>query len=157
VSTLVEWLSSPDPALRGKAAWSLQRARGGEAEVLPALRRLEEDEVREVRYAARWSIDHLEKTDWRQPRQGWEPPLLLARTSPMYPPAAFTNGIHGTVEIELLIGEDGEVAHMALIRSIPGLDAAALDCVRRWRFEPARHNGKPIATVADAPVTFSLM
>jgi protein TonB len=39
---------------------------------------------------------------------------------------------------------------------VPGLDEAALDCVTRWRFNPALKNGQPVATIAHVPVSFRI-
>jgi protein TonB len=64
--------------------------------------------------------------------------------------------VQGVVVMEILIGENGEVAHAEVTTSVPGLDEAALACVRPWRFEPARHGGRPVATVARAPVAFRI-
>jgi TonB family protein len=61
---------------------------------------------------------------------------------------ALMAGIQGTVLIEVLIGERGEVARVEVRESIPALDAAALYTARRWRFEPARANGVPRAVLA---------
>jgi len=60
------------------------------------------------------------------------------------------------VEVEFLIDVKGRVASTRIIRSVPGLDEAAVECVRKWRFEPARKAGKVVATVARAPVTFRI-
>ena len=43
-----------------------------------------------------------------------------------------------------------------MIQSIPALDAAALQTVREWLFAPAIKNGRPVATIAQAPVTFRI-
>jgi outer membrane biosynthesis protein TonB len=36
------------------------------------------------------------------------------------------------------------------------LDAAALQTVYQWLFEPARKHGVPVATIAHAPVAFRI-
>ena len=65
-------------------------------------------------------------------------------------------GLEGTVMVEILIGEDGEIARIAIRQSIPDLDAAAMDCVRQWSFTPALANKVPTATVAMVPVAFRI-
>jgi TonB family protein len=55
-----------------------------------------------------------------------------------------------------LINSLGKVAYAEIRQSIPHLDEAALTCVRDWLFEPAQRGGKPVATVAVAPVTFRI-
>jgi TonB family protein len=64
--------------------------------------------------------------------------------------------IEGTVEVEILIDSTGHVSKARVVRSIPALDSAALDTVRQWVFSPAIKNGRPVATVASAPVTFRI-
>jgi TonB family protein len=46
------------------------------------------------------------------------------------------------------------VARARLLKSVPGLDQAALDTVNQWRFSAAMKNGRPVATIARAPVMF---
>jgi protein TonB len=85
-----------------------------------------------------------------------QPPVPLHITQPRYPPEAFNKGISGTVELEILIDKTGRVAKTRVVRSIPELDAAAIRCVTKWRFRPAQKGGEPVASVASAPVTFSI-
>jgi protein TonB len=74
----------------------------------------------------------------------------------VYPRKAFEDGVEGTVEIEFVIDETGKVGRTRVVKSIAGLDEAALTCVRQWRFIPARKAGKPVASVALAPVGFRI-
>jgi protein TonB len=84
------------------------------------------------------------------------PVRLLRKTRPVYPRDAFKRGIQGTVLLEILIDAHGRVARARVLESIPALDEAALEAVRCWLFEPARHAGVPVATLAQAPITFSI-
>ncbi len=43
-----------------------------------------------------------------------------------------------------------------VIQSIPLLDAAALQTVYQWVFQPAVKHGRPVATIAQAPVAFRI-
>ena len=40
--------------------------------------------------------------------------------------------------------------------SIPALDLAGVRCVKAWSFELALRNGRPVASYAEAPVTFTI-
>lgn len=84
------------------------------------------------------------------------PPRVLRQTKPRYPPDAFVKKIQGTVLVELLIDDAGHVVRARVIQSVPALDSAALEAVREWRFVPAYKNGRPVATVARAPVSFRI-
>ncbi len=78
------------------------------------------------------------------------------QTKPIYPRAPFEKKIEGTVLVEFLVNEGGRVSYAEIRRSLPGLDAAALACVRDWQFEPAKRSGRPVACVAQSPVTFRI-
>jgi protein TonB len=43
-----------------------------------------------------------------------------------------------------------------VLRSIPALDAAAIATVKQWQFAPAIKHGRPVATIAQAPVGFRI-
>jgi protein TonB len=64
--------------------------------------------------------------------------------------------IEGTVELAIAIGADGRVVSVTVVRSIPLLDAAAIEAVRHWLFRPALRRGEPVATTARVPVTFRI-
>lgn len=92
-----------------------------------------------------------------RPRIGPDaPPKPVHITRPQYPAEAYARKIDGTVVVELLIDSEGRVARSRVIQSVPGLDEAALACVRTWRFNPAVKNGEPVPTIAHAPVAFRL-
>lgn len=84
----------------------------------------------------------------------WEPPTLKKQTKPKYPGAAMKDKLEGTVVVELLIDENGCVAATKLVQSVPIFDKAAIECVVKWRFTPARHGGAAVATIAQSPVHF---
>jgi protein TonB len=83
-------------------------------------------------------------------------PLFAGNAPPEYPALAQQNGWHGTVVLRLRIDADGRVTDVRILTSsgYEILDAAAVNAVRRWRGEPARRNGKPIATEETQPVVF---
>jgi protein TonB len=85
-----------------------------------------------------------------------QPPRILKQTRPVYPQEAFIKKIEGVVTLEILIGVDGKVGRARVVRSIPLLDAAAIQTVRQWVFSPAIKNGRPVATTAEAPVSFRI-
>jgi len=84
------------------------------------------------------------------------PPRLLNPTKPKYPPDAFVRKVEGVVIVEFVIDATGHVVRTRIVQSIPMLDAAALATVRAWEFAPALKHGHPVATAAQAPVTFRI-
>ena len=85
-----------------------------------------------------------------------QPPRVLKQTKPIYPQEAFVKKIEGTVEVEIVIDANGRVISARVVRSIPMLDAAAVQTVYQWVFSPAIKNGRPVSTRAMAPVTFRI-
>lgn len=83
-------------------------------------------------------------------------PRLLKNSKPVYPQEAFIKKIEGTVLLEILIDTNGRVTRARVIQSIPLLDAAALQCVYQWIFSPAVKHGRPVPTIAQAPVGFKI-
>jgi TonB family protein len=81
-------------------------------------------------------------------------PRRIYEIPPMLPDAARKAGIRGTVIILIDIAEDGTVPNARVLRSIPLLDAAALECARQWRYEPALLNGKPVQVTTTEAVSF---
>lgn len=84
------------------------------------------------------------------------PPRPLKITRPIYPQDAFVKKIEGTVVVEILIDANGRVVRARVLQSIPALDNAALQTVQQWMFQPAVKHGRPVSTVAQAPVTFRI-
>lgn len=85
-----------------------------------------------------------------------EPPKPLKLKKPVYPKEPFYAGVEGTVLVEFVVDETGHVTNATVKESVPGLDEAALDCVKQWTFSPARKGGTPVASVAHAPVKFTI-
>jgi len=85
-----------------------------------------------------------------------QPPRAIKITRPQYPQEAFVKKIEGTVVLEILIDINGRVVRARVLHSIPALDAAALQTVYQWQFAPAIKRGRPVATIAQAPVGFRI-
>jgi periplasmic protein TonB len=84
------------------------------------------------------------------------PPQKVADVAPIYSPIARAAGIQGFVILEAVIAEDGSVRDVRVLRSIPLLDAAAMEAVRQWRFSPTLLNGEPVPIVMTVTVAFRL-
>jgi protein TonB len=84
-----------------------------------------------------------------------ELPEAIERHDPVYPEAARRSGVSGIVQVQALVLQDGTIGQAIVVASIPGLDEAAIDCVKRWRFRPARSAGRPTAVWVAVPVRFT--
>ena len=85
-----------------------------------------------------------------------ELPEAVTRTLPIYPDLAREAGVDGTVMVQALVGKDGKVRDVRVVKSIPMLDESAKAAVRQWVFKPALSNNKPVAVWVACPVKFSL-
>lgn len=79
---------------------------------------------------------------------------LVERVSPVYPPEAKAQRVAGQVILQATIGEAGQVVDVTVLRGHPLLDSAAVDAVRRWRYEPTYLNGQPVSVIASVSVFF---
>jgi periplasmic protein TonB len=84
------------------------------------------------------------------------PPQKIVHVAPEYPAIARAARSSGVVILEALIGEDGNVRDVRVLRSLPLLDAAAIAAVRQWRFTPTLLNGEAVPIVMTVTVSFAL-
>ena len=77
---------------------------------------------------------------------------------PSYPASAKRLGVQGTTLLRVQVLENGRVGGLEVEQSAghPDLDQAAIDAVRRWRFEPARRGDQAVAMWVRLPVEFRL-
>jgi protein TonB len=81
-------------------------------------------------------------------------PVPVTAPPPAYPEFAREANITGKVTLHVLVGKDGRVKNVKVIKSVTGLDQAAIDAVKRWVFKPALSNNKPIAVWVEIPMDF---
>tara|TARA_Y100000031_G_scaffold134167_1_gene156480 strand:+ start:93 stop:569 length:477 start_codon:yes stop_codon:yes gene_type:complete len=85
-----------------------------------------------------------------------KPPERVRNVNPIYPAIAQSARVQGIVIIEAVIGPDGRVTDARVLRSIPLLDASALDAVRQWEYTPTLLNGIPVPVIMTVTVNFTL-
>src|SRR5262245_36703698 len=84
------------------------------------------------------------------------PPRKIKDVKPVYPVEAQQARVQGVVIVELTIGPDGKVREVAVLRSIPLSDAAAVEAARQWEFTPTLLNGVPVSVILTATVNFAM-
>jgi TonB family protein len=63
----------------------------------------------------------------------------------------------GVVVLRLVVGSDGNPRDIQVVRTLGlGLDEKAIEAVKKWRFEPAKKDGKPVAVAVNIEVNFHL-
>jgi TonB family protein len=91
---------------------------------------------------------------------GVQAPTLIRQIKPTYPPRAMKEKIAGEVQLQIVVGSDGTVERVRVVRSLDktyGLDASAIDAVRQWKFQPGTLDGVPVPVVVNADVAFGLL
>ena len=83
-------------------------------------------------------------------------PQKTRHVAPEYPAIARSARVSGIVILEAVLGEDGSVRDVKVLRSKPLLDGAAIDAVRQWRFTPTLLNGVPVPVIMTITVAFNL-
>ena len=88
--------------------------------------------------------------------RGIEPPKLVKQRKPDYPHGAQYFGVKGDLVVEVIVASDGSVREPRIVTPLPAptLSYAALEAVKRWRFEPARMAGQPIDVVYNLTVKY---
>jgi protein TonB len=86
-------------------------------------------------------------------------PTVIEQATPNYPADARWRRLEGVVLVRVVIDTTGAVeeASVKVMRSVPGLDEAAMAAIKRWRFTPAiDHSGRPVRVIVEVPFAFSL-
>ena len=74
--------------------------------------------------------------------------------APVYPPEAAARGLRGIVILSLIVDEQGRVADVEVVRSVPPFDEAAITAVEQWRYEPTEIDGRPVRVRITVPISF---
>src|SRR5512135_2124046 len=88
--------------------------------------------------------------------EGVPAPKRTKHVQPVYPQEALAQGIRGIVILEIILDKQGKVESTAVVRSVPGLDEAAVAAARQWEYTPTKVDGKPVRVRITVPVVFSL-
>lgn len=72
-------------------------------------------------------------------------PRLVASPPPVYPQTAVQMNVQGDVIIQAVIDKAGNVAEAHVVSGPPLLRAAALEALRRWKYQPSILDGQPIS------------
>jgi TonB family protein len=88
---------------------------------------------------------------------GVSAPRALDTPDPDYSEEARKAKYQGVVVLWMIVGADGRPRDVKIARSLGmGLDQKAIEAVRRWKFEPALKDGKPVAVQINVEVNFRL-
>jgi periplasmic protein TonB len=88
---------------------------------------------------------------------GVSAPRPISTPDPEYSEEARKAKYQGTCVLWLVVGPDGKPRDIRIARSLGlGLDEKAVEAVKRWMFEPALKDGRPVAVQINVEVSFRL-
>ncbi|MDT8068361.1 MAG: energy transducer TonB [Terriglobia bacterium] len=88
---------------------------------------------------------------------GVSAPRALDTPDPEYSDEARKAKYQGTCVLWLIVDENGKPRDIKIARSLGmGLDQKAIEAVRKWKFEPAMKDGRPVAVQINVEVNFRL-
>ena len=94
-----------------------------------------------------------------RPGDGVTLPTVVLEVKPKYTPQAMEQKIQGSVWLEAVVLETGDVGDVNITRSLDaeyGLDLEAAAAASQWKFKPGTKGGKPVAVVVTIELTFTL-
>ena len=85
-------------------------------------------------------------------------PGILGQGLPPYPRRARRRGIEGWVKVRFLITAKGSVRDLSILQESPKgvFHGTVMNTVPRWRFRPAKKNGRPVDVWVEQTINFRL-
>jgi TonB family protein len=86
-------------------------------------------------------------------------PTAVHEVKPSYTPEAMDRRIQGNVLMSVVVLETGDVGYVKITHSLDaeyGLDQAAVDAAKQWKFRPGTKDGQPVAVEIMIQITYAL-
>ena len=85
------------------------------------------------------------------------PPVAHRKVDPKYVATAIADKVEGKVQLACVIGTDGHVSNVELVRGLDDrLNASAEEAMAKWEFAPATRHGEPVAVDVLVEIPFHL-
>lgn len=81
--------------------------------------------------------------------------LAIHVVDAVYPQEAVPQKLHGLVVLQTVVGRDGSVQDVKIVRGYFLLGRAAIAAVKQWRFKPYTFNGQPVSIRTQITLSFS--
>lgn len=94
-----------------------------------------------------------------RPGSGVVNPTILRDLQPKYTPDAMRAKIQGVVELEAVVGTNGVITEIRVIKSLDrafGLDEEAIRTAKQWLFRPGRFQGQAVPVLVVIQMEFRL-
>lgn len=83
-------------------------------------------------------------------------PVPIKTAAAVYPEIARKAELEGKVFVQFIVGTDGRVRNVRVLRGPEIFRKAAIDAVRQFVFKPAIQNDKPVQVQMVQPISFTL-
>ncbi len=81
----------------------------------------------------------------------------MRKVDPKYVASAAADRIEGKVQLACVIGKDGHVSHVEMVRGLDDrLNETAQEAMAKWEFEPATRHGEPVEVDVLVEIPFKL-
>jgi len=85
-------------------------------------------------------------------------PERITYVAPEYPELARRARMEGFVILQAIIDKQGNVTDVEVLRGLGlGLDVAAQEAVKQWKYTPTYYNGRPVEVILTVNVVFQLI
>jgi TonB family protein len=97
------------------------------------------------------------QTQVYKPGNGVTAPRVLQKVRPVYPAAAERDRRAGTVVLDCVVGADGMVSEVAIVRATSEeFGDAAVAAAWQYRFSPGKKDGQPVLVRTQLEIVFTL-
>lgn len=132
--------SAPDPRFNGRDIYMM-------AIQMPNL----------TSYSGSWLMWYSDRTAHEAGLAPISPPEAHRKVDPKYIASAVSDKVEGKVQLACVIGKDGRVSNIELVRGIDErLDKSAEEAMSKWEFTPATRHGEPVAVDVVVEIPFRL-
>ena len=83
-------------------------------------------------------------------------PIITKNVRPVYPELARKAGLSGRVFVRFMVGRDGRVHEVQILKGEEIFRQAAIDAVSQFVFKPAMQNDKPVSVWMSQAIKFDL-
>jgi TonB family protein len=85
-------------------------------------------------------------------------PVAVEKIAPIYPLAAYRDGITGKLAVKFIVGKNGQVYSPTIVSATPRgmFDENVIAAIRQWRFKPAFFADRPVAVWLLLPFEFKM-
>ena len=81
---------------------------------------------------------------------------IVRRVQPEYPEIARSEHLQGTVRLHAIIGKDGSISNLVVLKGYCSLAKASVKAVSQWRYSPTLLLGQPVEVDTTIDVVFAL-